>query len=77
MKTSDELLDVVKDYIDEPVEKIDLNEGLKFMGGIDSFVLLSLISAIEERFSIRIPNEKLFDFKTLNDIVSYIDSVRS
>lgn len=75
MDTKTELLDIVKDYVDVPVEDIDMNEGIKFLGGIDSFVLLSLIGAIEDRFSVKIPNEKLFEFKTLNDISSYLSGV--
>lgn len=76
MDTAAELLDVIKDYVDVPVGEIDMNEGLKFMNGIDSFVLLSIIGAIEERFGISIPNERLLEFKTLNDILNYINSVR-
>ena len=76
MDTKEQLLGVIKDYVEIPVEEIDMNEGLKFLNGVDSFVMLSIINSIEESFSIQIPNEKLYDFKTLNDIAAYIDSVK-
>lgn len=76
MDTKEQLLGVIKDYVEIPVEEIDMNEGLKFLNGVDSFVMLSIINSIEESFSIQIPNENLYDFKTLNDIAAYIDSVK-
>ena len=45
--------------------------------GVDSFIFMALISRIEEEFALSIPNRDLLTFKTLDDIISYIDARRS
>jgi len=69
-----ELLDILSDYVDLPSEEIDFDSPMKASAGINSFVLLSIVSTIEERFNIRIPNDALSGFKTLGDIGDYISS---
>lgn len=71
MDIKKELLDVVCEYVDVPAEKIDTSEGLQF-AGLDSFALLSMVSAIESKFGISIPNEKLSELKTLDDFIALI-----
>lgn len=72
MNIKEELLDIVTDFIDCPREEIDTTVGLKFIG-LNSFVTMSLISAIEEHFNTAIPDIKLSEFKTLDDIVRYLE----
>lgn len=71
MDIKQELLDIVKDYVDVPVGEIDTSLGLKYVG-INSFVVLSMVSNIEEHFSISIPDSKLMEFATLDDIIEFI-----
>lgn len=73
MDVKKELLEVVSDYVDVPTEEIDINEGLKFATGVDSFVMFSLVGAIEDHFHITIPNSKMTSFKTLADIIDFIE----
>ena len=73
MDVKQEVLDIVKEYIDIPAEDINIEEGLKFAVGIDSFVMFSMVGNIEDRFHISIPNDKLQGFKTLGDIISFIE----
>lgn len=71
-----ELLDIVCEYVDLPAEKINTSEGLQF-AGLDSFALLSMVSSIESKFGITIPNESLRTLKTLDDFIVLIqDSVK-
>ncbi|MBQ0086891.1 MAG: acyl carrier protein [Bacteroidales bacterium] len=71
-----ELLDIVCEYVDLPAEKINTSEGLQF-AGLDSFALLSMVSSIESKFGISIPNESLRTLKTLDDFIVLIqDSVK-
>ncbi|MCQ2178398.1 MAG: acyl carrier protein [Bacteroidales bacterium] len=71
MDIKQELLDIVKDYVDVPVGEIDTALGLKYVG-INSFVVLSMVSNIEEHFNISIPDSKLMEFATLDDIIEFI-----
>jgi len=73
MDIKKELLDILSDYIDLPEEEIDFNAPMKMSAGINSFVFLSIIASIEESFNIHIPNDSLSGFKTLGDIVAYIE----
>lgn len=73
MDVKQEVLDIVREYIDIPTEEVNIEEGLKFAVGIDSFVMFSMVGNIEDHFHISIPNDKLQGFKTLGDIISFIE----
>lgn len=73
MDIKEELFEILQDYIDVPSEEIDLDESLKMASGLNSFVFLSMVSTIEEHFGVQIPNDKLVEFKTLNDIIRWIE----
>lgn len=73
MDIKKELLDIVCEYVDLPAEKINTSEGLQF-AGLDSFALLSMVSSIESKFGITIPNESLRTLKTLDDFIVLIQA---
>lgn len=73
MDIKKELLDIVCEYVDLPAEKINTSEGLQF-AGLDSFALLSMVSSIESKFGITIPNESLRTLKTLDDFIALIQN---
>lgn len=70
-----QLNDIIQDYIDSPASEIDPNAPLKEVAALDSFVLIELIARIEDYFCISIPNEDVKQFKTLNDMVKYLEKV--
>lgn len=76
MEIKKELLDIVSEYVDVPVDEIDTSAGLKFSTGMDSFVMLSMVASVEEHFCIRIPNEKLSELKTLDDFIALIGNMK-
>ena len=41
--------------------------------GADSLNILMLLMTIEEDFGIKVPDEKLADFQTVGDVVSYLE----
>ena len=41
--------------------------------GADSLNILMLLMTIEEDFGIKVPDEELADFKTVGDVVSYLE----
>ncbi len=68
-----ELINIVSDYVDVPADQINTADNMKMAVGIDSFVLFSMVSDIENHFGIKIPNQKLATFVTLDDIIGYIN----
>ena len=76
MDTKQEILDIVSEYVEVPQNEIDTAAPLKFTAGIDSFVLMSMMAAIEEHFNVRIPVAELPAIKTIDDIVASVDRLR-
>lgn len=73
MNTKTEILEILGDYVDTPVDEIDTSLGFKFSAGLDSFALLSFIGAVEDHFGIAIPNDHLSEMKKLDDIITFVD----
>jgi len=74
MEVRNELIGIISDYVEIPADSIDTSENLKFSAGLDSFATLSMISSIEDRFNLSIPDSKLAEFKTLDDIIGYVEA---
>lgn len=72
MDIKKELLDIIQDYVDFPVGEIDTASSFAESAGLDSFVFIEMVSAIEEHFGISIPNGDLIGFRTIDDIVTYL-----
>ena len=60
--------------IDE--DKIKLSTSLENDLGLDSLDAVELGMALEEEFGITIDEEKLASFKTVEDIVNFIDNAK-
>ena len=73
MDIKKELLEIVCEYVDVPAEQINVDDPLKFATGLDSFVMFSLIGSVEDHFLVSIPSEKLSEFKTLSDIIAFLE----
>lgn len=73
MDTKSEILEILSDYVDTPVNEIDTSAGFKFSAGLDSFVLLSFIGAVEDHFGISIPNDNFINMTKLDDVISYVE----
>lgn len=54
-------------------ETTNLQEDL----GADSLDLVEIIMEIETKFGIEIPDEDIFALKTMNDVISYIESKKN
>lgn len=74
MEIKKELLDIVTEYLGVSPDEIDTSLGFKYSGMINSFVLLSMVSEIENHFDISIPNCKLREFNCLDDIIAFIET---
>lgn len=74
MNVKTDILNILQDYIEAPVDEIATDMPFKAVAGIDSFMLIELIAAIEDHFGVAISNTDLGGFKTIDDIVAYVKS---
>ena len=75
-----DILEKVKDLIVDQldVEKESITEASSITDdlGADSLDIVDLVMAIEDEFSVEIPEEEVENIKTVGDIVKYIDEKR-
>lgn len=69
----DQIKEILKDTMDIDESKITLDAKLKEDLALDSLDSVELIMSAEEEFGIEIPDEDVMNFKTVNDIVNYIE----
>jgi len=70
-----EILQILTSLIKEKMSvKGDIRELQRFAEdlGADSLDLMDFVMAVENRFSIRVPDEDLVKLKTVGDAVSYV-----
>lgn len=69
----DQIKEILKDTMDIDESKITLDAKLKEDLELDSLDSVELIMSAEEEFGVEIPDEDVMNFKTVNDIVNYIE----
>ena len=69
----DQIKEILKDTMDIDESKITLDAKLKEDLELESLDSVELIMSAEEEFGIEIPDEDVMNFKTVNDIVNYIE----
>ena len=69
----DQIKKILVETLDIEEEKITLDAKLKDDLNLDSLDSVELIMSAEEEFGIEIPDEDVMNFKTVNDIVNYIE----
>lgn len=78
MADNDEILkglsDIVKDVTSGAAK--DVHPETTFQGDLDldSLTMVDVAVQVEEKFGVRIPDDKLPDFKTVGDAVDYISA---
>ena len=74
MNIEQTFFDVLQDYLDFPASELDTALPLKYAADMNSFMLIQLVTALEERFSISIPNRDLKGLPSADDILAYLRS---
>ena len=69
----DQIKKILIETMDIEEEKITLDAKLKDDLNLDSLDSVELIMSAEVEFGIEIPDEDVMNFKTVNDIVNYIE----
>lgn len=72
--TFDKVKEIIVDTLSCDEEKVTLEASLTEDLGADSLDAVELNMALEEAFEISIPDEELANFKSVNDIVTYIEN---
>jgi len=76
MSTPDELKKIIARIAHCSADEIEIDTALKDIKA-DSLHWVQIIIAAEELFNIEIDIEKMKEFTTVRDLVSYIDGLRS
>lgn len=69
----DKIKELVAEQLDVDDDKIELTSNIQDDLGADSLDVVDLVMAIEDEFSIDIPDEAVSNIKTVGDIVKYIE----
>ena len=72
--TFEKVKEIIVDTLSCEEEKVTLEASLTEDLGADSLDAVELNMALEEAFEISIPDEELANFKSVNDIVTYIEN---
>jgi len=67
------LKEIVNGYLDGAMPELTLDSSLSADLGLCSMELYELLSAIEERFDIEIPDRVLSKLITVRDVVAYLE----
>lgn len=68
--------DVIVETLACDAARVTMEASLKDDLGADSLDSMELVMALEETFGLTIEEEKLADFKTVGDIVTYLNSLQ-
>lgn len=71
-----EILEIVSTVTEKEPEDIPADAHLIQEVGADSMMALEILAAIEKRYRVIIPEEKLKEMTTLNKIISMVESAR-
>jgi len=72
--TFEKVKEIIIDTLSCDEEKVTLEASLTEDLGADSLDAVELNMSLEEAFEISIPDEELANFKTVQDIVTYIEN---
>lgn len=68
------VFDILVDQLGVEKEKVKLDSKIADDLGADSLDTVEMVQVLEEKFDIQIPNEDVAKIKTVQDVISYINS---
>lgn len=72
----DKIIDLIADKLGKSKSQITLKTNLVEDLGADSLDVVELIMAFEDEFNISLPDEEIAKFKTVGDIVTFIENFK-
>ena len=70
----DEVKEIIADVLDVNSEEIDITTNLADDLGADSLDAIDIVASIEDQYSVEVPDESIKSFKTVEDVVSFIEA---
>jgi len=70
----DRIKNVITDYVELNPDDLTAETSLRGDLGLNSFILINLITAIEDEFDIEISEKSIKDISNLGDLANYIES---
>jgi 2-hydroxymuconate-semialdehyde hydrolase len=69
---------IMKEFVEDPDQKIDETTPLISSGLIDSLSIISLVAFIDKKFGVKIPDEKgtVENFETITKIIQTINEFK-
>lgn len=70
----DEVREILAEQLDVDKDSIEMNSKLAEDLGADSLDAINIVMTIEDQYAIEVPDESIENMKTVEDIVSFIES---
>jgi acyl carrier protein len=67
------LAEIVNEIAGIPVEEVELDKSFVDDLDMDSLTMVEVATSAEDKFGVRIEDEKLKDLKTVRDVVDFIE----
>lgn len=76
MATFEKIKKLLANQLNVEEEKVTLEANIAADLGADSLDVFEILIALEDEFNISIPDDKVNDIKTVNDLVAFIDEIK-
>lgn len=73
METFERIRQILCDQLELPESKITMDSDIIEDLEADSLDVVDLVMSIEDEFNIEVPDDKIEGFRTVGDVVRYID----
>ena len=70
----DEVREILAEQLDVDKDSIEMNSKLAEDLGADSLDAIDIVMTIEDQYAIEVPDDNIENMKTVEDIVSFIES---
>ena len=67
-----DIISIICEQLDVKADDVDLSKSFTDDLGADSLAIVELVLALEEKFGVKIPDDKVDGIKTVGDAVGYI-----
>lgn len=69
----EKLTEIIRTYTGDDEIVVEREQGLIADLGLNSLDLMNLVCEVEDEFDVEIPDRAIRDFKTVGDVVDYIE----
>lgn len=74
LNIQNEVIEIICNHLEVEPDQLHPSTSLKEDLNADSMALVAVVVAVEEKFSVDVPNDVLRTFQTIGDITAYIET---